>query len=251
MPRFRVVLIEPLNDGNIGAVARSMKNFGLDELYLVRPCKIGEEATKRAMHGIDVLARARTVQSEDEALAGIEFVAATSGVKTANEKNFKRIAMSPKEFAEKLEGKDATVALLFGREDFGLDKEMIKRCDFLVTIPANPSYSILNISHAAAILFYELHTKGVVGWEPRKSGAVEMGKLNEYFGLLLDAIDYPEHKKEKTRVMFRRLIARSVPSTWEFHTLMGVLDGAIEKSSKKRLGTKKAKKKGKRPSKLR
>ncbi|HEX7391576.1 MAG TPA: TrmH family RNA methyltransferase, partial [Thermoplasmata archaeon] len=46
------MLVEPLNDGNVGAIARSMKNFGLDEFVLVRPCMIGEEATKRAMHGI-------------------------------------------------------------------------------------------------------------------------------------------------------------------------------------------------------
>ncbi len=80
MPHFRVVLVEPLNDGNVGAVARSMKNFGLDELVLVRPCAIGEEALKRAMHGMDVLKGARTVFSDDEALKGADFVAATSGV---------------------------------------------------------------------------------------------------------------------------------------------------------------------------
>ena len=251
MPQFRVVLIEPLNDGSYVAVARSMKNFGLEELYLVRPCQVGEEATKRAMHGIDVLKNARTVFTEAEALKGVDFAAATSGVKTANEKNFKRIAMTPKEFANKMDGKDAVIALLFGREDFGLDKAMINRCDFLISIPANPNYSILNISHAAAILFYELFSRGIVEWEPRKAGEMEMEKLSEYFAMLLEAIDYPPHKKEKTKVMFRRLMARSVPSTWEFHTMMGVLDGAIERSAKEHPDPKKRKKKGKRPSKLR
>lgn len=235
MPRFRVVLVEPLNDGNVGAIARSMKNFGLDELMLVRPCAIGEEATKRAMHGIEILKKAKTVFTEGEALEGVNFVAATSGVTTTNEKNFSRIPLSPKEFAEKVKGSEGTVALLFGREDFGLDKEVIKRCDFLVSIPADPSYSILNISHAAAILFYELFSSGVVKWEPRLAGDLEKEKMYEYFAMLLDAIDYPPHKKEKTEVMFRRLIGRSVPTTWEFHTLMGVLDGAIKEATDGRL----------------
>ena len=226
-----VVLVEPLNDGNVGAVARSMKNFGLEELYLVRPCAIGEEATKRAMHGIDILKKAETVFDEEEALKGATFVAATSGVSTTNDKHFNRIALTARDFAEKIRDVDGTVALLFGREDFGLDKEIIKKCDFLVTIPANPAYSILNISHAAAILFYELHTSGAEKWEPKEAGEVEKEKLFEYFAMLLDAIDYPKHKKEKTRVMFRRLMGRSVPTTWEFHTMMGVIDGAVKKST--------------------
>jgi tRNA C32,U32 (ribose-2'-O)-methylase TrmJ len=61
--------------------------------------------------------------------------------------------------------------------------------------------------------------------------------------MLLDVIDYPEHKKEKTKVMFRRLIARSVPSVSEFHTLMGVLDGAIKRSSAGTLPKKRREKK--------
>lgn len=242
MPHFRVVLIEPLNDGNIGAVARAMKNFGIEDLVLVRPCAVGEEATKRAMHGLDVLKNARTVYSEEEALKGVDFVAATSGIDTISEKKFPRISMTPRAFAEKMKGADGRVALLFGREDFGLDNELIKKSDFLITIPANPKYSVLNISHAASIVLYELFVSGFVKVEPRSTGNVEREKLYEFFGTLLDVIDYPEYKKEKTKVMFRRLIARSVPSVWEFHTLMGVLDGAIMKSSAGALPKKRKKK---------
>lgn len=231
MPQYRVVLVEPLNDGNVGAIARAMKNFGLEELVLVRPCSIGEEATKRAMHGIDVLKKAETVFTDAEAFTGVDFVAATSGVDTSNEKHFSRVSMTPRDFAEKVKDSRAKIALVFGREDFGLDKELIKASDFLVTIPANPVYSILNISHAATILFYELFASGAAKKSSRKARELEKKKLYEYFDLLLDVTDYPEHKKAKTRVMFRRMIGRSVPTTWEFHTLMGVLDGAIKKSS--------------------
>jgi len=231
VPHFRVVLVEPLNDGNVGAVARAMMNFGLEELVLVRPCAIGEEATKRAMHGLHILESAKTVFTEEDALRGADLVAATSGIDTVSEKNFPRISMTPRAFAEKVRAHDGTVAILFGREDFGLDTEMIKRSDFLVTIPANPNYSVLNMSHAASIVFYELFAAGFEKKEPRAAGEVEKEKLFEYFAMLLDVIDYPEHKKEKTKVMFRRLISRAVPSVWEFHTLMGVLDGAVEKAS--------------------
>src|SRR4030066_1980099 len=102
VPQYGGVLVEPLNDGNVGSIARSMKNFGLQELVLVRPCGIGEEATKRAMHGMDVLKGARTVFTDDEAFEGVDFIAATSGVDTTNEKHFSRVSMTPREFSEKV-----------------------------------------------------------------------------------------------------------------------------------------------------
>jgi len=243
VPQYRVVLVEPLNDGNVGAIARSMKNFGLEELVLVRPCGIGEEATKRAMHGIDVLKGARTVFTDDEALEGVDFIVATSGVDTSNEKHFSRVSMTPREFSDKVKDSKAKIALVFGREDFGLDKDLIKRSDFLVTIPANPAYSILNISHAAAIVFYELFASGAAKRSSRKARELEKKKLYEYFAMLLDTTDYPPHKKAKTLVMFKRIIGRSVPTTWEFHTLMGVLDGAIKRSSGGSMPPKKKRKK--------
>ncbi len=239
MPHFRVVLVEPLNDGNVGAIARSMKNFGLDDLVLVRPCALGEEAVKRSMHGIDVLRAARTVYKEEEALEGVGYVVGTSGVDTLNEKKFGRLSMTPRELFERLKGFDGEAAIVFGREDFGLHKDMIKRCDFLVTIPANPAYSILNISHAASIVFYELFAASFSKAETRKATELEMEKMMEYFTVLLDVIDYPGHKREKTKVMFRRMMSRAVPTTWEFHTLMGVLDGAIKTGSDGELPQKK------------
>ena len=234
MPHVRVVLIEPLNDGNIGAVARSMMNFGLEELVLVRPCSIGEEGVKRAMHAIDILKGARICSTEEEALNGADYVVGTSGIDTVNEKKFARLSISPEAMAEKIRECRGTVAILFGREDFGLDNSLVKRCDFLVTIPANPEYPIMNLSHAAAVVFYEMFVHDAVRTGPQAASEHEVDWLNDYFSRLLDAVDYPEHKKEKTRVMFRRLIARSTPSTWEYHTLMGVLKDAARGCSKDR-----------------
>ena len=65
MPTVRVVLVEPKNEGNVGAVARAMKNFGAGELVLVNPCPIGPEARQRAKHGVDILEAARVVDRFD------------------------------------------------------------------------------------------------------------------------------------------------------------------------------------------
>src|SRR6266571_432798 len=157
MPSIRIVLVEPKNEGNVGAIARVMKNFGVEDLVLVRPCPLGAEARQRAMHGVDVLGSARTVPDIEEATADVDLLVATSGVETSNEKRFARISIPPRDLAARTSAMKGRVGILFGREDFGLRDEDIRACDLLVTIPASKSYPILNVSHAAAILLYELH----------------------------------------------------------------------------------------------
>src|SRR2546422_11465324 len=75
MPEVIIVLVGPKNEGNVGAVARAMKNFGAYRLVLVDPCSIGDEARKRAMHGADILDRAVIAPSLDAALEGMDLVA--------------------------------------------------------------------------------------------------------------------------------------------------------------------------------
>ena len=60
-----------------------------------------------------------------------------------------------------------------------------------------------------------------------------MKKLNEFFGQLLDDIEYPSHKKEHTKIMFKRIMGRAMPSKWEYHTLMGVLSKTLSKINRK------------------
>lgn len=121
------------------------------------------------------------------------------------------------------------VALVFGREDFGLSDEELQICDLLVTIPASRSYPILNISHAVAVVLSELFAAGVSTGGPREASGLEKETLHTAFADLLEATDYPLHKRGRTKVMFRRLLGRAVPSKWEFHALMGVLQRATKR----------------------
>ncbi len=229
MPAVRVVLVEPKNEGNVGAVARAMKNFGAQDLVLVNPCPLGAEARQRAMHGMDILQAARSVSDLSAALKGADLVAGTSGVDTESEKRFARIAVAPRDFAAKVQEMDGRLALLFGREDFGLSDEELNRCDLLVTIPAAREYPILNLSHAATILLYDLYAVKAPRRKARETSGLEKETLHASFADLLDATNYPFHKKARTKVMFRRLVGRAVPSTWEFHALMGVFERATKR----------------------
>lgn len=225
MLEFPVVLVEPKVEGNVGAVARGMANFGLPELVLVRPCPLGDEAYRRAKHGRPILEEAQTVETLPEALRGTDLSAATTGISSEGERAFHRQTLSPWELGERLSSVNGRVALVLGRENYGLLNEELSSMDLLVHIPCDPGYPVMNLSHAAAILFYELfrpRTPPSDAGRPLASG-LEKEKLMEAFRELLEATSYPSHKRRKTRIMFRRLIGRALPTTEEFHALMGPL----------------------------
>ena len=227
--RVRVVLVEPRHEGNVGAVARAMRNFGAGELVLVKPCRLGIEARKRAMHGIDILEAAKTTEDFETAVRDADLVVGTSGVDTAREKRFARISVTPGDLAERLAPMQGAAALVFGREDYGLFDAELAECDLLVTIPASPGYPILNVSHAAAIVLYELYAANAPRRPSRRASGPEKERLHEALAALMDATDYPAHKRGRTSIMFRRLLGRAVPSKWEFHALMGVFQRATKR----------------------
>ena len=233
----------------MGACARAARNFGIDDLVLVKPCEIGDEAEKRAMHGLDVLRTARSYDDLESALAkeNIDIVVGTSGVLNKDDRRYVRNPEWVEDFAKDVQDIPGNVGLLFGREDFGLLTDEIARCDHLITIPANPEYPILNLSHAVIIVLYEIFkhidesSKKVT---PQKSTGAEKEKFIEHFKDLMDAVDYHDQKRDRAEVLFRRMVARSEPTKWEFHTLMGVFSRAIKalddgKNGKKRPGPRK------------
>lgn len=233
MPSITVVLVKPQIEGNIGAIARAMMNFGLDDLRIVSAeCEIGLDARRRAMHAENILQNAKLCSSLGEAISGSDMIVGTSGVRTLNEKKYGRIPITPRELADKISGFDGTVSILFGQEDFGLDKETIMRCDMLVNIPTSEEYPIMNISHAASVVFYELFLRGVEVWESRSAEDMELSHLVERFEQMLSTSGYPKHKIRKTTVMFRRILGRAVLSKWEYHTFMGALKAALRKIEK-------------------
>ena len=238
MPQFVAVLVEPKFAGNIGFIARSMANFGINELILVNPCDLGDDAYRFAKHARPIIENAKIVTTLEEAADGLDLMIGTSGVLTENERKFNRHPMNPKEFAEFIRKKKGRIGLVFGREDQGLNNDEIARCDALINIPTHENYQIMNISHAATIIFYELGTYGESSKSMQKAENNEKETLNELISDLLDEIKYPPHKKPKTKVMMRRIIARADLSKYEFHTFAGI----ISRSSKSIRRLKKPKK---------
>ena len=232
MPHIRIVLVGPKYEGNIGAICRSMTNFGLDDLYLVNPCTIGVESYRRAKHGSDILDNAKVVGTIREAIEGCTIVAGTSGVTTIGDRNFNRVPLPVKEFATKVKNFEGNIAILFGREDVGLVQQELENCDMLVSVPTSSEYPILNLSHAATIVMYELFDGEL--HEPVVASTEDKERMFDMFEQLMEAGDYPEQRRKDTTVMFRRLMGRAVMTNNEFRVLMGVFNDAVKTINGKR-----------------
>ncbi len=227
---FVLVLVQPLYQGNIGSVARLARNFGIGEILLVDPPEIQDEAIAYSMHGKELLLNARIVPTFDKAVEGIDWIVGTSGISDSGEKCYIRNPLTPDEFIKWLHSVNGRIGIVLGREDRGLLKEELEACDILVTIPASPEYPILNISHAASILLYEVW-KGTRKTPRRNSPTIsskEKVVLLEHYERLMTASRVPEHKRPISRTNFRRMIARAAPSKREFNSLMGTFSRAMD-----------------------
>lgn len=229
MVDIRVILVNPKFEGNVGAVARAMANFGFDELWMVGACEIGDEARRRAKHAQKILDNAVLVETLEEAMVGCALVAGTTGIVTSGEKHYVRIPVAARDFAERSTGLDGKLGLVFGREDLGLFQEELMNCDTLITVPTAPEYPVLNLSHAVSTVLYELHMVDAPLQAPRPATGVEKEQLFRFFSDLLVGIDYPDHRRDRTEIMFRRMMGRAVPTRYEFSTLVGIIGEAAKK----------------------
>jgi tRNA/rRNA methyltransferase len=221
---IRIVLVEPEHDINVGYCCRAMRNFGFRELVIVNPkCKLGFEAHMYAKHGADVLQKAKRVRSIDEAVKGCVLVVGTTGV-ARRSKRVIRNPMSVAELKRKIKRVKGTAALLLGREGMGLTPEEIKRCDFLATIEADGSYPVLNLSHALAILLYELRGAKGGTWEglapraERKALVDAFARLAQRGGKKVRVRD-----PNKIAVAFKNVIERALVSSLEARAMLAAL----------------------------
>ena len=221
--------MEPKYSGNIGAVARLMANFDFKNLVLVKPCSLDDDCYARAMHAKNILDNSKIFNNYTKAIENMDYLVATSSIESKNDKKHLRNALPIDDVSYKLLNLKGKIGLIFGREDYGLYNEEIARCDTLIRIPTSESYLSMNLSHAVGIVLYSLFIrKNTSKKEKRNIGNIEKQKLYDFFKEVLDQINYPEHKKEKTEIMFKRLMGRAMPSKWEYHNLMGVFSQILK-----------------------
>jgi TrmH family RNA methyltransferase len=226
---IRIVLVEPSHPGNIGAVARAMKNMGLEELVLVNPRQFPHsEAIARASGADDVLAKARVVATVAEALAGCGFVAATTS--RTRDQYFRVADVREASLRILQQSQRGPAAVLFGSERAGLTNEQLEAAHLLIRIPASESYPSLNLAMAVQIVAYELFLARGTRIETAPGAAaladpVEMERLYEHLAQVLEEIDFRDRTQGGTHLMarLRRLFQRAALDRNEVNILRGIL----------------------------
>lgn len=239
--RVRIVLVETTHPGNVGAAARAMKNMGLSRLYLVRPQRYpSAEATARAAGADDLLARAVLCDDLDQALAGCELIFGAS----ARSRKITWPQLDPRQAAARIAAAGET-AVVFGREHAGLTNEELDRCNYLLTIPADPAFSSLNVAAAVQVVSYELRMAELADKPAPASAAEPLASAEqrerfyahlEQVLLSLEFLD-PTNPKHLMRRL-RRLFNRVELDQNEVHILRGILT-AVEQRALKRENEKK------------
>ncbi len=235
LDNIRIILINTQFPGNIGAVARAMKNMGLSRLYLVNPsCRLDKEAYIRATSATDILENAIIADTLSEIISDCQLVVGTS----TRDRGMSLPLLTARQSGEQVlaEAVKAQVAVVFGQESCGLQGDDLKQCHFHGYIPANPDYSSLNLGAAVQTFCYEIFQASEAKHTQPKNIDYQYPEVKdmEYFYQHLERVLVdvkfliPQHPGQMMQRL-RRLFNRARPDEKELNILRGILS-AIEKN---------------------
>ncbi|ALM52846.1 RNA methyltransferase [Halomonas huangheensis] len=233
LSNIRVVLVQTFHPGNIGSTARAMKTMGLSDLVLVNPRAFpDDEATRLAAGATDLIESARVVTALEDAVSDcVRVVGASARLRSLplphyDEPDDMAAALVEDCFHDK-------VALVFGRERYGLTNEEIACCSHQVSIPANPDYGILNLAQAVQVLAWEIrrtwrrHPQGAAcvnrTAEERSPTREQMIHFQEHLSRIMQRSGFITQPHARTEAQLQALFARAEPTRKELSLLRGLL----------------------------
>lgn len=236
-----IVLVEPQLGENIGAAARVMANFGLARLRLVKPRDGWPNLqAQRSASGADrVLEDAALYENVEDAVADCSLVLATTARAHDQAKPVIGPEAAVREIAAHMSGGSGreNVAVLFGRERYGLENHEVALADRIVTFPVNPAFASLNLAQAVALVAYEWFKLAAAGElpfaMPQKSPPAGKEQLFAFFAGLereLDKVEFfrPPEKRATMVINLRNIFARMAPTRQDLQTLHGVITSIAE-----------------------
>ncbi|MBW2968653.1 TrmJ/YjtD family RNA methyltransferase [Candidatus Woesearchaeota archaeon] len=223
---MKIILIKPSKSGNLGAIARAMANFNFKDLILVNPkCKkTSITAKKRAKHAQQILKNAKIRKS----LPKLHTLIATTS-QLGTDYNIKRSPINLEQLKQKISKLNkkslSKIGLVFGPEGEGLSNEEINKCDFVLTIPANKSYPVLNLSHAVAVTLYELSKIMInkkVDEHITLASESDKNQLLKIVKNKLNRIKFSTVSKKQTQLtVWKKIIGKAFLTKREAFALMG------------------------------
>ncbi|MBW7957516.1 MAG: RNA methyltransferase [Deltaproteobacteria bacterium] len=221
-----IVLVEPQSSGNVGSVARAMRNTGFSDLVLINPCDYrNNESYSMACKADGVLAEARVFTDLETYIPEPRVLVGTT--RRIGRHRYPVLTLSEAVPEILRLASSNRVAILFGREDKGLLNEEIPLCDMLVEIPTSDDYPSINLSHAVFTVCHHLYTAAcpkapTIKVAPRE----ELEQMYEHMERTLRGIGYGdkggEYLLEAMMRSFRRLFGRTGLMQKEVNMLRGV-----------------------------
>ncbi|MDQ7823955.1 MAG: RNA methyltransferase [Candidatus Eremiobacteraeota bacterium] len=219
-----IVLVSPKRSANVGAVARAMKCMGFQDLVLVDSrCQIDKHAFALATGSSDILEGARFFQALEDAVMEYGLVLGTTRRKGKRRYNF----IMPRQMSASLVPRylPSKIAIVFGPEDYGLSREHLDLCQYLVEIPTDAGFGSLNLAQAVMIICYELQSAALpeAHIDEEKATGADMERICRAVDETMEKIRYPARKKfQHTGGRIKEILSRSSLTKWEADMLMGI-----------------------------
>ena len=226
--QLRVILVETMGEANLGAVARTLSCFGVEDWWLVRPQRMPSQQSQNwACHGRDWLSKFQVADDLQQSLSGIDLSVAVTGKSGKRRHRLVTPAQLGSEVIPRFQL--GRVALVFGNEESGLDNADIALCHWRVKIPTDEVHSSLNLAHAVTVMLYELVGRQLptdLGSKPKKwADPVLLQNALAEIGRFLGERGYPSHKarlQEELRKV-NDILHRSQLEVWEVNFMLGML----------------------------
>ncbi len=230
-----IILVRPQNEGNIGAAARCMMNFGITDLRIVGDYqKITEVGEKRAKHAQSILEAKSHYNTLEESLEDLSISVGTSGKRELGEKTAYRHFLLPNELPKRFSIDHGRIGIVFGPEGKGLLNEELRLCDLLVTIPTWEGYPIMNLSHAVSVICYEWYTQmesSVQLTGDRRLDPKLKARFRQEVARLVSNIPLQEHKKRSIEDTMNRIVLRGLPKDEEISRILALITASADSFS--------------------
>ena len=238
-PAPAICLINPQMGENIGAAARAMANFGLDELLLVAPRDPwpNEKAYALCSGATWPLDSARLFENTKDALAEKTLVIATTGTP----RQLNKPLIGPMEAVTIIKAaleRGERPIVLFGAERSGLDNEIINSADLLMTMPTDFRFPSLNLAQSVAVFCYAWAAQNEKdgapkGWQIEKREPAPRKYLDNFFDYFIAELDnagffWPEENRENMIEVLQTPIVRARFAENEFSLFRGAIRALIE-----------------------
>ena len=232
-----IICVNTNHPGNLGAICRTMLNYGFADLRLVNPdCSPDDiEARNRAKHAGSILDDVKIFDNLLDSVSDCSLVVGTSGKREVGSKTSFRHYCFPWELSEKFAHHGGKVALVFGGEGTGLSKDDLQICDFLATLPTWEGYPIANLSHSVNSFLYQLHSDRVKQNQGIEAGIPDIVPLSNTISpklraIFIDAVNQfsdaclgNEERKISIKNSLTRMVMMSSPTEDEVTRLIGGL----------------------------